>query len=142
LPVCKRDAYSKARNLIGTTNEISPIASSNSLGRAIAVLFGQPKRHALSVAGISTLAIRRHVDPNAANYGRPSSLAAVTSAGMMGGPTMTWTTRTSNQLPIARTSVEAVRELESPLATCQSAAARAKIKAGIDEYEKKVSPSS
>lgn len=39
----------------------------------------------------------------------------------------------------ARTSVETARELESDLATCQSEAARTKIKGGIHDYEKRIS---
>ena len=41
----------------------------------------------------------------------------------------------------ARTCVETARELESPLASCQPDASRARIKAGIDNYEKRISRS-
>lgn len=42
----------------------------------------------------------------------------------------------------ARTCVETARQLESALKSCHSDSARAIIKAGIDEYERRVSPGS
>jgi uncharacterized protein (UPF0332 family) len=41
-------------------------------------------------------------------------------------------------VPHARTCVETARALQSALASCQSDASRATIKAGIDDYEKRI----